>query len=128
MRGLYDVRPKPVEGQTETAGTPMSVDIHCIRKGGQIFTFLSTAGEADFGKYTGAIESAIRSFQPLTDPSKLNRKPLRISMQAARRGEVFRTALQRLSAPEKQWKNLELMNGLSLDQAFEADRAIKIVR
>lgn len=128
LRGLYDVRPKPVEGQAETTETPMSVDIHCIRKGSQVFTFLCAAGEADFAKHTGAIESAIRSFQPLTDPAKLNRKPLRISMQAARGAEVFRAALKRLNAPEKQWKNLEMLNGLSLDKAIGADRAIKIVR
>jgi predicted Zn-dependent protease len=127
MRGVYDVRPKPQEGQ-EPTGTPMSVDIHCIRKGGQVFTFVGYASESDFPKYGAAINASIRSFQPLTDPAKLNRKPMRIGLQTARSGETFRQTLQRLSAPEKQWKALEMMNGLALDQAVGANRAVKILR
>jgi predicted Zn-dependent protease len=127
VRGVYDVRPKPQEGQ-EATGTPMAVDIHCIRKGGQVFTFVGYASETDFPKYGAAINAAIRSFQPLTDPGKLNRRPMRIGLQTARSGETFRQTLQRLSAPEKQWKALEMMNGLALDQAVGAGRAVKILR
>ncbi len=127
VRGVYDVRPKPQEGQEEQ-GTPMAVDIHCIRKGGQIFTFVGYASETDFPRYSSAINTAIRSFQPLTDPDKLNRRPLRIGLQTARGGETFRQALQRLSAPEKQWKALEMMNGLALDQSIGANRAVKVLR
>lgn len=126
LRGLYSVQAKAAEGQEPAA--PTAVDIHCVRKGGQIFTLLGTGSQAEYAKHQSTIQAAIQSFQPLTDPSKINRQPLRISLQAGRKGEVFQSALQRLSAPQPQWKGLSLMNGLQLTDTLASDRVLKVVR
>jgi predicted Zn-dependent protease len=126
-RGVFDIRPKVQEGQ-EPSSAPMTVDIHCIRKGSHIFTFMGTSLTSDFRGYESVIETAIRSFSPLTDPDRLNRRPLRVSLQAVRSGETLQAAVQRLNAPQKQWKALEMMNGMSLSQAFDANRTIKFLR
>ena len=129
-RGLYDIRPKVQADQAtqEDQGTPMTVDIRCIRKGGQIFTFLSTTASETFRSYEGAIDGAIRSFQTLTEPDKLNRRAWRLGLQGARRGETLKSILVRAKIDQKLWKAHELMNGLSVDMAIDADRQLKILR
>ena len=128
FRGIYDIRPKAQENQQADQGTPMTVDIHCIRKGGQIFTFLSTTASADFRGYEPTIDGAIRSFQTLTEPDKLNRRAWRVGLQPGKRGETLRAILQRLKVNQKQWKAHELMNGMSADMALDTDRSVKVLR
>jgi predicted Zn-dependent protease len=130
MRGLYDIRPKVAadEQSQPEPGTPMTVEIRCIRKGGQIFTFLSTTATETFKNYEGAIDGTIRSFQTLSDPNKLNRRAWRVGLQAARRGETLKSILVRAKIDQKLWKAHELMNGLSIEMAIDSDRQLKILR
>ena len=130
FRGVYDIRPKVQADQanTDDQGTPMTVDIHCIRKGGQIFTFLSTTASSTFQGYEPTIDGAIRSFQTLTDPAKLNRRAWLVGLQNGRRGETLKAILQRLKVDQKMWKAHELMNGMSVDMALDTDRQVKILR
>jgi predicted Zn-dependent protease len=130
FRGLYDIRPK-VEADAQAQqdqGTPMTVDIHCIRKGGQIFTFLSTTASATFRDYQPAIDEAIGSFRTLSDPNKLNRQAWRVGLQNGRRGETLKAILLRMKVDQKMWKAHELMNGMSVDMALDTDRQVKILR
>ncbi|MGD0781411.1 MAG: M48 family metalloprotease [Candidatus Aminicenantales bacterium] len=129
FRGLYDIRPKVRQGQQNQAdqGTPMTVDIRCIRKGGQIFTFLSTTASSSFKGYEPAIDGAIRSFQALSDADKLNRRAWRVGLQSGRRGETLKAILLRLKVDQKLWKAHELMNGMLADSALDADRMIKFL-
>jgi len=126
LRGFYSVQAKAAEGQAAPAAT--AVDIHCVRKGGQVFTLLGTGSQADYARHQAALQAAIQSFQPLTDPARINRRPLRISLQSGRKGEVLQSALQRLSAPPARWKDMALMNGMQLSEALASDRVLKIVR
>ncbi len=128
FRGVYDIRPKVQENEPADQGTPMTVDIHCIRKGGQIFTFLSTTASADFKGYETTIDGAIRSFQTLTEPDKLNRRAWKVGLQNGRRGETLKAILQRLNVNQKLWKAHELMNGMTVDMALDTDRAVKFLR
>ena len=130
VRGVYDIRPKVQQDQQnqKEQGTPMTVDIHCIRKGGQIFTFLSTTASSTFQGYEPIIDGAIRSFQTLSDPNKLNRRAWRVGLQNGRRGETLKAILQRLKVDQKMWKAHELMNGMSVDMALDTDRAVKFLR
>jgi predicted Zn-dependent protease len=129
FRGVYDIRPKvQTDQQTAAQGTPMTVDIHCIRKGGQIFTFLSTTTSSNFKSYEPAIAGAIQSFQALTDPNKLNRRAWRVGLQAGKRGETLKAILLRSKMDQKMWKAHEIMNGMSLDTALDTDRTIKVLK
>jgi predicted Zn-dependent protease len=131
FRGVYDIRPKvqqDQQNQQDDQGTPMTVDIHCIRKGGQIFTFLSTTASSTFKGYEPAIDGAIRSFQTLSDPDKLNRRAWLVGLQNGRRGETLKAILQRLKVDQKLWKAHELMNGMSVDMALDTDRSVKFLR
>ncbi len=129
FRGLYDVSPKPAEGQAES-GTPQvtTVDLGCIRKDGMIYTFLSAAAKGDYGTYSGAIDRAVRSFRPVTDATQLAVKPRRVSVRAAGRTATFRDLLRGFEVPEKSWKALQFLNSLTLDQTVEKGKLIKILQ
>jgi len=130
-RGVYSVRSKTAAdagtGQAEGA-KPMTVEIDCIKKGGQIFTFLGAAETSQFGKYENAIAQTVRSFGPVTDPNILNRRPRTLNVVTAAAGGSLRSFLQAQGVPQKQWDSHALMNGLALDDVMERGRRIKVVR
>jgi predicted Zn-dependent protease len=130
-RGVYTVRSKTSTdagaGQDESA-KPMTVEIDCIKKGGQIFTFLGAAETSQFGKYENAIAQTVRSFGPVNDPNVLNRRPRTLNVVTAAAGGSLRSFLQAQGVPQKQWDAHALMNGLALDDQMERGRRVKVVR
>ena len=130
-RGVYSVRAKAAADATaaqDESAKPITVEIDCIKKGGQIFTFLGAAETAQFTKYEGAIAQAVRSFGPVTDPNVLNRRPRTLNVVTAAAGGPLRGFLQSQGVPQKQWESHALMNGLALDDIMERGRRVKIVR
>jgi predicted Zn-dependent protease len=101
IRGSYYVSPKPAEGQTVDETKTNAVDIHCIQKDGTIFTFIGLTAKGDFPNYEPAIDGAVRSFQRLTDPARLNVQPLRLKVQKAGRPTTLRDFLKATNVPEK---------------------------
>jgi predicted Zn-dependent protease len=130
-RGVYSVRSKTAadagSGQAEGA-KPMTVEIDCIKKGGQIFTFLGAVEASKFGQYENAIAQTVRSFGPVNDPGVLSRRPRTLSIVTAAAGGSLRGFLQAQGIPQKQWDAHALMNGLDLDDVMDRGRRVKIVR
>ncbi len=123
-RGVYSVQSASQDAQA----APTTVDINCIRKGGQIFTFIGMSSSQDFKTYQGPIQNSVRSFRPLTDAGHLNRQPRRITLQSARSGETLRSILQSRNVDAKQWKAVELMNGVTADQPLQVNQRLKFFR
>jgi predicted Zn-dependent protease len=112
------------EEQNEEA---INVDISCIRKGGIIFTFFSAASQTDFPTYRNRIARTIDSFNPLSSPRHLQRRPYRLSIRRVRREQTLRTFLSTLGIPKSQWQPIALINGLEPDHVVSAQQLIKII-
>jgi predicted Zn-dependent protease len=131
FRGRYSVRPKAAADATagqDEASKPMTVEISCIKKGGQIFTFLGATESAKFGTYESDLARIVSSFGAVSDPNVLNRRPRTISVVTAANGGPLRNFLKEQNIAAKQWDALALVNGLSLDDTMERGRRVKIIR
>lgn len=113
------------EGQTNQE---LNVQISCIRKEGIIFTFFSVASQTDYPTYQYTINNTISSFNRLTSPGYLNLRPTRVSIRRSRQNQSLGNFLSTLGIPEKNWKQIALINGMEVNQQLSANQLVKIIR
>jgi len=65
---------------TDSDDNSLQLRISCIEKDGNIYNFLGACEPSAYNRYGDAFERTIWSFNNLTDHSKLNRQPMRISI------------------------------------------------
>jgi len=122
-RGVYLVSPQAQEGQTPET---QAVDLNCIVKDGMMYTFMSLAARNDYQAYEGSFERTIQSFQPLTDPKRLNVQPRKISVRRAGGAQTLKEFLSGLSIPANRWPTIEFLNSMTLETKLEKGRPVKI--
>ncbi len=113
------------EGQT---AQELNVQVSCIRKEGIIFTFFSAASQSDYLTYQYTINNTISSFNRLTSPAFINQAPNRVSLRRSRGNQSLGDLLSTLGIPEKNRKQIALINGMELGQQLSVDQLVKIIR
>ncbi len=98
-----------------------------ISYGGQVYIFHGISTEADFKTYQPAIESALSSFAPLTDPAKLNVKPKKVIVRTVKNPGTLSQVLTSFGVPQDKLKELALLNNLELNSAVPAGKLIKTI-
>ena len=98
-----------------------------IQKDNMIFVFHGVSDNASFGLYTRVFESTMANFSALTEPSKLNIQPHRIKIKPVYRSGTFANALKYYRVPQKQLKELSLLNDIELSDRIEKGKLIKII-
>jgi predicted Zn-dependent protease len=115
------------EGEGET-NQELNVQVSCIRKEGIIFTFFSAAAQSDYLTYQYTINDTINSFNRLTSPRYINQRPNRVSIRRSRQNQSLGNFLSTLGIPQKNWKQIALINGMEADQQLSANQLVKIIR
>ncbi|UCH97336.1 MAG: M48 family metalloprotease [Candidatus Aminicenantes bacterium] len=114
-------------GEGETA-QELNVQVSCIRKGGIIFTFFSAASQPDFSTYRYAIDRTVESFNRLTSPGHINRRPYRVAVRRIQYPRSLSDFLSRLGIPRQNWNQIALINGMELNHQLSANQLVKIIR
>jgi predicted Zn-dependent protease len=97
-----------------------------VEHGSAVFMVLGYAPARVWDSRQGAAESAMQSFQPLTDPAALAVQPLRLDILRADRALTVTQLAQETQAPVPPLK-LALLNQVSLDQPLESGQLVKVV-
>ena len=126
FRGVYQVSPKPAEGETVDPAKTATVNIDCIQKDGFIYTFLGTAAKTDFPAYENAIERTVRSFQTLSDAKRLSVQSQTISIRRPGANQTLKSFLTGLNVPSARWKAIEFLNSIGLEDQVVKGQLIKI--
>lgn len=98
-----------------------------IQKDGRVYMFHGLTSQARFEEHEQVFRSVMDRFQDLTDPRRLNVKPYRLRILAARRAGPLRQALRDLGATESGLKEAAILNGKLLDDPVAAGSLLKIV-
>jgi predicted Zn-dependent protease len=126
VRGVYQVGPKPSEGQTVDPAKLATVNIDCIQKDGFIYTFIGTAAKNDFPAYENAIERTVRSFQPLSDAKRLAIQSRKLAIRRSGADQTLKNFLTGLNIPAARWKTIEFLNSIGLEDRVASGQLIKI--
>lgn len=90
------------------------------------YVFHGVTAEADYNTYKELFMSGMGSFSVLTDPSKLNRKPVRILVKRVQQTGTLAEVFRNYGVQQDKMQELALLNNLELTDRVQAGKLIKI--
>ena len=98
-----------------------------IEYGPAFYVFNGVSTEADFTTYAASMEASMKTFNKLTDPSRLNVKPTRVHVKKVTRTGTLAATLSSFGMKQEMMEKLALLNNMELNDQVSAGRLIKIV-
>lgn len=111
----------------QTGGETLKLMAYFIQYNGQIYKMVGLTANADFNIYFNNFQTSMRSFNKLTDASKLNRMPERIKIIAAKKTASFQQIMTDNGMTSDRMKELSLINAMTAAQTVEAGTLLKII-
>jgi predicted Zn-dependent protease len=90
------------------------------------YVFHGVTAEADYNTYKELFMTGMGSFSVLTDPSKLNKQPVRIQVKRVQQTGTLTEALRYFGVQQDQMQELALLNNLELTDRVQPGKLIKI--
>jgi predicted Zn-dependent protease len=98
-----------------------------IRKDEYVYFFLGYATPAQFSTYSSAFNQSMKGSKQLTDTSKINVKPGRLTIKKITTSKTLNQALQEMEVSQNRLKELAILNGMELEDKVPAGTLIKMV-
>ncbi len=92
-----------------------------------IYVFHGVSAEADFNAYFKMMESSMKTFARLTDPSKINVKPTKLLVRRVQRTTTLGNALTTFNVPQAKLEEVALLNNMELTSTVQAGKLIKVI-
>ena len=122
-----DQVPENAQNAQQAAQNTTRVMTTFIAYNGLNYIIHGVAGLADFPNYERLFNNTMNSFRPLTDNSKINVKPNRIRIKTVNSDGTLKDALKAFNMPEKQHKELAIINGMELTDRVKRGMLIKTI-
>jgi predicted Zn-dependent protease len=81
----------------------------------------------DFNNYFNNFTSTMKSFNKLTDASKINKLPERIKIVPAKRTATFQQTMQDYGMASDKMDKLSLLNGMELTENVQSGMLVKVL-
>lgn len=108
------------------AQTTNKIISYYIEHNGNIYAFHGLSGETNFSGLQPKFEATINSFAKLTDPSKLNVTPTRISIKTVGNTDKLTNVLTTMGVAAPNKAEIALLNNLELTDTVEKGKLLKI--
>jgi predicted Zn-dependent protease len=98
-----------------------------FQKGGEVFIFHGLSGEQEFPRLAATLAQPANSFAPLTDQTKLNRQPRRITVKKVGQPGTLEGVLQSYKIDPKDWPVIAWLNEMQPGNRVAAGQRIKLI-
>lgn len=98
-----------------------------IQYNGLIYRFHGMALATDYPSYESTFLNIMKNFKPLTEASKLNRKPERIHIKTVDKNTTLGDALKGFGMADKRMNELAILNGMELKDPVSKGTLIKVI-
>jgi len=98
-----------------------------IEKDRRIYVFHGLSSIGRFQNYIRLFDHTMSGFNEVTDPRRIEVKPHRISIRAAKSSDTLGNILRSFGIPEGELKEMALLNGGDLGQFVMANTLIKVI-
>ena len=105
----------------------LHLSIFLIRYNNLIYEFIGVTTPQQFSQLAPIVDNVARGFSVLTDPSKINVQPSRISIREATASTTLSNALANEGVSKDRLKEHALLNGMTLDQKIDKGTLYKII-
>jgi predicted Zn-dependent protease len=110
-----------------TQGGVVRILSYFIRKDNYIYVFHGRSWVNSFDGYLNLFDRTMGQFRHLTDRKRINVHPDRIRIKTAKGADTMGNVLRSMGVPEKERKEIALLNGKSLNDPIPANTMIKVV-
>ncbi|KPK30413.1 MAG: hypothetical protein AMK69_03245 [Nitrospira bacterium SG8_3] len=110
-----------------TQGGVLRVMSYFIAKDKYIYVFHGLSTPQSFQAHASLFDRTMGQFRPVTDRKRIDVKPDRIRIRTTERADTMGNVLRSLGVPEKERKDIALLNGKSLNEPIAANTMIKVV-
>lgn len=118
------LRGRQVDQQSQQV---VEVLVYLIEYGGNIYKWIGMAYQQEFRTYDATFNRSIQGFDQLTDASKLNVTPERLSIHEVKQATNLRTTLQRAGIPSSRYEEFAILNGMQLTDQLSRGALIKVI-
>jgi len=91
------------------------------------YVFHGVTAEADYNTYSDTFVATMSNFSRLTDPEKLNKKPVKILVKKVQRTGTLADAFKYYGIQQDKMDELALLNNLELNDNVQTGRLIKVI-
>ncbi len=105
----------------------LRVESFFIEKDGKIFTFHGFTDTASFSTYQTPFVNTMSKFNKLTDPKKLNVKPVQLAVKSQNKAATLRSLLTGYGVAQNKLEEMAILNGMNLEETVPAKTKIKVV-
>jgi predicted Zn-dependent protease len=95
---------------------------------GTYYIFHGVSAVADFDRFSGVFETTMTNFDRLTDRSKLNVEPRRISVRRVQRAATLAEVFRSMGVAQEDMEEFSFLNNMELTEQVPAGRLIKIAQ
>jgi predicted Zn-dependent protease len=122
MPAIATLSTQPAQGQQQN----LRVLSFFIDDNGTYYVFHGVSGEADFNNYRQSFEATMTNFDKLTDASRINVQPERISIRQVRSAGPLSEVLRSFGVPQDRMEEFAFLNNMELTDQVPAGRLIKV--
>ena len=98
-----------------------------IQYGDLVYAFHGLSKYENFQRYMPTFDASMRSFQKLSDASKINVKPERVRIKTVSQPGTLESALRSFNMPQTKLKDLSILNGMELTAPVQKGMLIKVL-
>jgi predicted Zn-dependent protease len=124
LQAMYVLADQQPQQQGQPALRTMS---YFIQYNGNIYLLLGVSTINDFNAYAQSFNYSMMGFRPLTDPSKLNKKPERVRIKTIGSSTTLAQALRQYNIPDQRMQEMAILNGMNLTDQLAGGTLIKII-
>ncbi|WKN45573.1 M48 family metalloprotease [Tunicatimonas pelagia] len=125
---LADVQPQQTQGQPQQQQQQqIRLLTYLIQYGGNIYNITGISTQQDFNQFSNTFTNTMKNFAELTDQSKINVQPERISIQEVPRTATLSQTLKSFNMANDRLEELAILNGMQLNEQVQQGMLIKTV-
>lgn len=113
--------------QNGQAAQVLKLMVYLIKYNNAIYKFIGLSTNQDFNTYFSSFTATMKSFNKLTDQSKINKLPQRIKIVTAKRTASLKDIMNDFSQSSNDMNKLSLLNGMELTESVPSGTLIKIL-
>ncbi len=101
--------------------------VYLIKYNNMIYKFIGLSTNQDFNTYFSNFSATMKSFNKLSDASKINKLPQRIKIVSTKRTASLKDVMNDFSQSSDNLSKLSLLNGMELTESVPAGTLVKIL-
>jgi predicted Zn-dependent protease len=115
--------------QNQSTGRQDTISVlsYFIDDNGSLYAFHGVTAQADFNTYSRIFKPTMEGFDKLTDPSKLNRQPDRITIKKVPHSGTLADAFRSLGIQQQEMGKMAFLNNMELTDQLQAGTMVKII-